>query len=213
MSCRQKTGWIIEVPRLPNIDNVRYNPAWHMRQTEHKTSLEVIGIDTEAYTSGECFMICTSLGDTFQPYEFPACLFSRKYRGKNFVAYNLKYDSGALLQHLSIVDLKKLQTTDTVTIDKYKYTSIGYKCLSIRKGKNTLHIYDMLNFYQMSLNKAAAKFLDKSKLDIDTKLFTIAYVKKHWKRISKYCVHDAVLVKLLADRLISMFEGCRLRFP
>jgi len=194
------------MPQPLNIDNVRYNPSWHMRQTDHKTSLEVIGIDTEAYTSGVCFMISTSLGDTFHPYDFPACLFTRRYRGKNFVAYNLKYDSGALLQSLCIEDLKILQTTDTVTVGNYKYTSIVYKCLSIRKGKNTIHIYDMLNFYQMSLNKASKKFLNKSKLDCDTNLFTRAYVKKHWNKISKYCIHDAVLVKMLADRVISMFE-------
>jgi len=194
------------MPQPPNIKNVRYNTYQHMRQTKHKTSLEVIGIDTEAYTSGECFMIATSLGDVFHPYDFPACLFTRKYRGKNFVAYNLKYDSGALLQSLCIEDLKTLQTTDTVTAGGYKYTSIAYKCLTIRKGKNSVHIYDMLNFYQMSLDSASKKFLNESKLECDTNLFTERYVKKHWSTICKYCIHDAVLVKALADRVIAMFE-------
>ena len=181
------------MPKAPNIDNIRYMPGWNSRLTKHKTSLEVIGLDTEAYTSGECFMIATSLGDVFQPGDFPACLFSRKYRGKKFVCYNLKYDSGALLQILSIEDLKVLQTKDKIKVDKYIYTSIANKCLSIRKGKNTVHIYDMLNFYEMSLVKAAKKFLGKSKRNIDVSLFTPDYVKEHWKAIAEYCIHDAML--------------------
>ncbi|GAJ09316.1 unnamed protein product, partial [marine sediment metagenome] len=91
------------------IDKVRYFASKYRRRTEHKTSLEVYGIDTEADTSGECFMICSSAGDTWTPAEFPACLFTRRYRGKNFVAFNLKYDAGALLQGLSFKDLKTLR--------------------------------------------------------------------------------------------------------
>ena len=188
------------------IEKIRYKPAGYMRQTAHTRSLDVIGLDTEAYRSGKCFMIATSLGDVFHPYEFPACFFTRKYRGKKFVCYNLKYDSGALLQLLSDKDLKLLQTTDVCTSGLYTYTAIGYKCLSIRKGKNTLHIYDMLNFYGMSLNKASKEFLNKSKIDLDPELFTFDYVKNHWSTICKYCIHDAVLVKELADRVIAIFE-------
>ena len=193
--------------KAPNINNVRYMPGWSTRLTKHKTSLEVIGLDTEAYTSGECFMIATSLRDVFTLEDFPACLFSRKYRGKKFVCYNLKYDSGALLQILSIEDLKALQTKDKIKVDKYVYTSIANKCLSIRKDKNTVHIYDMLNFYEMSLANASKKFLGKSKRDIDVSLFTPDYVKKHWKAIAEYCVHDAVLVKELSGVLIDIFES------
>lgn len=195
------------MPKAPNIDNIRYKPSKYNRQKKYKNSLEVIGLDTEAYTSGGCFMIATSLGDIFQPDDFPACLFSRKYRGKKFVCYNLKYDSGALLQILSIEDLKVLQTKDKVKVDKYVYTSIANKCLSVKKGKNTIHIYDTFNFYQMSLAKAAKKFLGKSKRDIDISLFTPDYVKEHWEAIAKYCIHDAVLVKELSGVLIDIFES------
>jgi len=167
----------------------------------------VVGLDAEAYTSGVCFMLCTSLRDTFQPYEVPACFFTRKYRGKNFVCYNLKYDSGAVLQCLTPGELKELQQTDETKHGLYTFKSIANKCLSIRKGKNTVHIYDILNFYNMSLEKAANKFLGKGKINIATKRFTERYVRDNWPMLSRYCIEDAVLVKELTDVLIAMFES------
>ena len=189
------------------IKNVRYNPVGYMRQTKHTQSLDVIGLDTEAYTTGDCFMLATSLGDVFTPDQIPACFFTRKYRGKNFVCYNLKYDSGAILQNLPAESLKQLQKTDTCKDGKYTYKAIGYKCLSIRKQKNTVHIYDMLNFYESSLEVASREFLGESKLNMDTEKFRPLYVMENWNKIAEYCIHDAILCKMLADRLIRMFES------
>jgi hypothetical protein len=189
------------------ISKVKYFAPKFKRKTEHMQSLEVYGLDTEAYTSGVCFMICTSEGDIFQPTQFPACLFSRKYRGKNFVAFNLKYDSGALVQHFTAKQLKTLQTKEEVEVRGYLYKVIANKCFSIRKGKNTAHIYDIASFFDSSLDSAARKFLGKRKKDIDTVRFTKAIVKRRWNEIASYCVKDAQLVKELADALIKMFES------
>lgn len=189
------------------LDKVKYRCMNFLRKTKHNKSLEVIGLDTEAYTSGVCFMLATSLSDVFQPYEVPACFFTRKYRGKNLVCYNLKYDSGALLQCLTPDQLKELQQNDEVKHGQYTFKVIANKCLSIRKGKNTVHIYDILNFYNMGLERAAQKFLGKGKINIATKRFTKRYVKDNWKSLSEYCIKDAVLVKELTDVLIAMFES------
>lgn len=190
-----------------SIDDIKYQCSRYLRKGSHDKSLEVIGLDTEAYTSGVCFILCTSLSDTFLPQDVPACFFTRKYRGKNLVVYNLKYDSGALLQCLTPVQLKELQEKDEVKHDKYTFKTIANKCLSIRKGKNTIHIYDILNFYNISLEKACQKFLGKGKLNIATKRFTRAYVKDNWNDIQRYCIEDAILVKELTDVLIKMFES------
>lgn len=189
------------------ISKVKYFAPKYKRKTEHTKSLEVFGLDTEAYTSGVCFMICTSDGDIWQPSQFPACLFSRKYRGKNFVAFNLKYDSGALVQHFTKKQLKTLQTKEEVEVNGYRYKTIANKCFSIRKGKNTVHIYDIASFFDSGLNAAAKKFLGKEKQDIDTVRFTKAIVKRRWNEIASYCIKDARLVKELADALIAMFES------
>lgn len=189
------------------IDKIIYFAPKYRRQTEHTKSLEVIGMDTEAYTSGVCFMVCMSDGSIFTPADFPACLFTRAYRGKNFVVYNLKYDSGAFVQSFTAKQLKELQTQEQCTVGAYTYKTIANKCFSIRKGKNTAHIYDIASFFEGKLDAVAKDFLGKGKIDSDPKKYTKPYVKKHWDSIGKYCIGDAVLVKELADALISMFES------
>lgn len=187
--------------------DVMYRPPHYEQSKYIKKSIKVIGIDTEALTSGKCFMISTSLGDTFLPQDFPQCLFSRKYKGANFVAYNLKYDSGAFLQHLPLKVLKELQKKGKVEYEDTKYTVIGYKCLTMRKYNYSVKFYDMLSFYNTSLEVAAQKYLGEGKDDIETKRFTKPYVKKNWERLEKYCIKDAVLVARLAELLIKKFES------
>lgn len=189
------------------IDKINYFAPRFRRRTEHTHSLEVIGLDTEAYTSGKCFMIATSEGDVYTPSDFPACLFTRKYRGKNFVVFNLKYDSGAFVQGFTAKQLKDLQAKDESKRGLYTYKTISNKLFSIRKGKNTVHIYDIATFFDSSLEVAAQKFLGKGKIDSDTHRYTKPYVSKHWQSIAQYCVNDARLAKDLADALIKMFES------
>ncbi len=188
------------------IANIKYVPANFIRQNDDTASIEVIGIDTEAFDTGKCFMITTSLEDVYLPKDFPACFFTRKYRGAKFVAYNLKYDSGAFLQHLPLENLKELQTENKTEYQEYTYKVIANKMFTITKGKNSIHIYDMLNFYNMSLDNAAKQFLGEQKIDIETKTFTEQYVRDNWVKIAEYCIHDSVLVKRLADRIIRKFE-------
>lgn len=185
---------------------VIYRPPIHTRKNVAQSSINVVGIDTEAYTTGKCFMVATSRGDVWHPVDVPWVFFSREYRGTNFVAYNLKYDSGAFLQHLPKLLLNDLRNDKKVMLDGFAYRAIGNKCLTISRGKNSIHIYDMLNFYNMSLQAAAEKYLGKSKLDIETKSFAPDYVKSHWESIASYCVQDAVLVKDLAELLLRQFE-------
>ncbi len=188
------------------IDDITYRCFSYNRQTTTKQSIVTIGLDTEAYTTGECFMIALGDGAVFKPVDFPAFLFSRTYRGQHFVCYNLKYDSGALLQSLPIENLEELRSTDKTEYDGYVYSAIGYKCLTIRKGKNSVHFWDMLNFYQMRLDDAATLYLGAHKVVEDVSVFTASYVKDNWQQIATYCVQDAVLVERLADVMIKRFE-------
>ena len=186
--------------------DIKYK-CYPIRNTTHKKeSIQPIGIDTEAYINGKCFMIATSLGDVFQPENFPACMFSRLYRGKSFVAYNLKYDSGAFLQNIPTPRLDVLRRKDWCFYKGFHYQVIGNKCLTIRKGKNAIHIYDMYNFYNMSLDNASKAFLHRQKTDIFTKDFYPFIVYHFWDRIAHYCIQDACLVYELAEILIKRFE-------
>ncbi|MBA7530895.1 hypothetical protein ES705_23106 [subsurface metagenome] len=123
------------------------------------------------------------------------------------MCYNLKYDSGALLQHLPSNLLDELRVSDLCEYNGYVYKAIASKCLTLRRGKNSIHFYDMLNFYNMSLDKAARLYLNMQKKGQDPRLFTYKYVAEHWKEIAEYCVQDAVLVERLAAFLIKRFES------
>ena len=151
-------------------------------------------------------MIATSEGDVWRAEEWPRCIGSRKYRGKNFVAYNLKYDEGALIQHLPRGPLEQLRSVGKCTWENIHYHLIPGKCLTIRHNKHSVMVYDMYNFYRGSLEYNAEKYLGEHKEDIETKTFSREYVEKEWDRIASYCAKDADLVQRLAKLLIERFE-------
>ena len=191
--------------RKPTIERVKYR-AGRGKLVDVTESIKVLGIDTEADRTGRPFMVATSEGDvyTFDNWHHP--LFTRKYRGSTCVCWNLKYDSGAFVRHLPKDKLKVLWKDGKVTHDGFTFKAIGYKALIISRGKNSVTFYDMLNFYNMSLDRAAEKYLGENKLDQDVTLYTPAYIEKHWPWIAEYCIRDAELTKRLADRIISKFE-------
>jgi len=152
-------------------------------------------------------MIGTGLGDVFEATEFPDCLFTRRYRGCKFVVYNLKYDEGALVQRLPIDRLNDLRLEGKVEHNGYHYRCIPRKMLSVRKGNNTITIYDMLTFFGTSLDAAAKEYLGEGKIDEDTSKYTPVHVGRNWRSIGNYCVRDAQLVQRLAETLIRQFEG------
>ena len=195
---------LINLPNL--VKGVRYNIPKFIRKTEHDSSIEVIGIDSEAYEDGKTFMFCTSSNDVITPDKIPHIFFNRKYRGCNFTVWNLKYEIGAIIQNLPIENIKELQSTDTTTYNGYTYRTIVNKFLSIRKGKNSIHFYDMQPFYKMSLDNAAKKYLNDSKIEVETKTFSHEYVKENWDMLAEYCIKDALLTKQLSDRIIKTFE-------
>lgn len=191
----------------PLYDLIEYNfRSYNKKVSTMQKSINVLGIDTEADKDGRCFMIATSLGDVFKMSDFPGCMFSREYRGKIFVAYNLKYDEGAFLQFLPRKNLAKLREKGKTIFGDYKIAIIPRKYLRITKGKNSITIYDLYNFYNMSLNAASKKYLNDEKLDIATKSFSKSYIEDNWNMIAKYCVKDAVLVEKLGNKIIKQFE-------
>ena len=193
-------------------DNVVYTKPKPRSPSNVKKSIDVIGLDTESFQDGECYMVCTSLGDVFHSRHIPSFFFSRKYRNKVFVVYNLKYDSGSLLQHLPFKNLDKLRITGKTRHKNIEYEMIGYKKLRVRKvekkrgGTNGVTIYDIAGFYNMSLDKASEKYLKDRKKEIDIEEITRDNVQEKWEELSKYCIHDAVLTKKLAELQIKSLE-------
>lgn len=174
----------------------------------------IIGFDSEAYRSGYPFMYCTSLGDVIPPDSLIETLFTEKYRSANFVVWNLKYESGAILKLLPQEIIKHLQVHHKVKFvyksKKYSIRYIPHKCLAIRERKFagcSVKFWDMAPFYgRCKLNTAAKAYLSEEKDDIDPNLFTLDYVEANFNTIAKYCVKDAVLTQKLATLWIQKFN-------
>lgn len=189
------------------IDNIFYTGGYPPPKKINTVSCKVVGLDTEADVKGRCFMLCTSTGDIYRPEDIPDCLFKKCYRGHVYVAYNLKYDAGAILQFLPMDKIQYLQKHGTVEYGKYIIKAYGNKCYTIRRNKMSVSIYDMFTFFHGSLEYNASTYLGEHKKDIKTKSFNTRYIKRNWNRIAAYCIQDAKLVKGLADLLISKFEA------
>ena len=187
--------------------DVVYNPPISLLRKQSTKSISVIGLDTEAYTTGKMFMFATSEGDVFEPQDFPDCFFTRKYRGNHFVVYNLKYDEGAFIQTLPYLNKTELWKTGRTEYNSYIYKSIPKKLLSVSRGKNAIHIWDMAGFFMTSLDNAAKEFLGEGKLDVGNKDFTPERVQLEYTEIARYCIQDAQLTQRLAQTLIKTFES------
>lgn len=189
------------------INNVIYNGYMKAEGKEHHESIHPIGIDTEAYKNGKCFMICTSVGDIWTPEQLPGVLFSRAGRDCTYVAYNLKYDESAILQSLPHECLCELRETGKVTFLEYTYRFIAYKFMSIRKSNHSVTFYDIYGYFGGSLEYNSEKYLARKKIDVGSKQFSVERVKAEWNSIAAYCIEDAKLVAELAGKLISVFES------
>jgi hypothetical protein len=62
----------------------------------------------------------------------------------------------------------------------------------------------------MSLDKAARKFLGETKLEVETKSFTRAYVDEHIEKLKEYCIKDSLLTKRLAEYLLNKLHIIKL---
>lgn len=190
-----------------NTSRVIYHPPRSRYAKTPTSSVVPLGIDTEAYNDGKLMMVCTSEGDIWRPEDWLTGLLSRKYRQKTFVAYNLRYDSGAFLQHLPKECLEELRVKGKTQHDATSYSIIANKMIRISRHNNPVTIYDIKQYYEGSLDHNAEKYLGDKKIEQATKSYSYEYVEDNWDDIAKYCVHDAELTAQLAQRLIAQLNS------
>lgn len=183
--------------------NVIYHPPREYFGKLPTSSVDPIGIDSEAYEDGKLMMVTTSDGDVWGPDEWVERIMRFSARQRVYVAYNLRYDGGHFLRHLPEPNLEDLRVNGKTIYEDIKYHVIANKYISISKHKHTITIYDLKQYYEGSLDKVAQKYLGKSKIEMETKSFSYEYVRLHWNEIAKYSVEDCVLVRDLARNLIA----------
>lgn len=172
----------------------KYRP---IRKPKTIRDVQAIGFDSEADREGRTFLYALSDGTICTPSTLVDTLFTRQYRGRQFVVYNLKYEQGAILQNLPSEILDELRRSGTGEYEGLRYKVVGYKCLRITKGRNAVTFWDMYSFFNMSLASAARQFTNIKKMDIDVELFVRDYIRDNWSRIAEYCVRDAAIVEAL----------------
>ena len=188
-----------------DFEAIRYKcrPISTPKSTRYVTAL---GFDTEADREGNTFMYCFSDGTVCSPHTLLDTLFSRQYRGSQFVVYNLKYEQGAILQLFPRELIDGLRVTGDFRTTMYHVTTIGYKCLRIARGKNAVTFWDMHSFFNMSLANAARQFTNTRKIEQDVTLFEPEYIAENWDKIARYCIKDAQITAKLFDVLLSMCD-------
>jgi len=182
-------------------ENIKYFRPRHNRAGNNIA--QVIGLDTETTPEGKPFIFCTSCGESFTLKDIPYIFFTRKYRDVHFGIYNLKFDSGSILYGLPFSNLNELRIEGQTVHNGYKYNYIPHKRLRISARGHGVTFWNIAQFYNCSLEKAASKYLNEHKDDIETKTFTAEYIKINLDKIKKYCIQDAVLTARLYDYLVN----------
>ena len=197
--------------RLQDFDLISYSRPRFF--PDEKPLDNIIGFDSEAYQDGSTFMFCTSEGDVIPPEHLIDFLFDN-YSKTNFVTWNLKYESGAILKLFPREIIKSLQLFHKTELvynkKKYKLSYVPHKKLTIHHvafAGVSIHFWDMSPFYgRCRLGDASETYLKESKEEADVKSFSPEYVKIHYDEISRYCIKDALLTKNLSLLWIDKFQ-------
>lgn len=179
---------------------IQYRQPRISKTSRHITNL--VGFDSEAYLSGEPFMFCTSRHHVWTLADLPSVFFSRDYRNTNFLTWNLKYESGAILYALPAGAKRELWKFQEVERGGYRYKYFPHKMLRIYKGRKSVTFWDMGKFYQSSLAVAAKHELGVEKDVQEYEKYTPEYVKAHWLEIRKACIGDADKTLQLGNRFL-----------
>jgi hypothetical protein len=171
--------------------------------------IKTIGLDSEAYTTGEPFLFCFSDGRHCHAKDIFETIFQNVYEGVKFVVFNLKYEQGALFYHIPADILAGLREYGRCEWEGYKITTIDNKEVKISRAHKTRYFYDVYPYYGTSLDKASARYLGDCKIS-STKRFTPNMVARDMGRIIEYCTKDATLTKQLADLFISNLHKLKL---
>lgn len=180
---------------LDFVDQKRYVPLIHDPKP-------VIGLDTET-AKGKVFLLADSSGFYTSPNKHLDTLKSltrHSLRSSLNFFYNLKYDLQAVIKGLPEKLLRELYRLNSIEYEGYKIRYIPKKYFSVRKDKHTTAFYDLWQFFHMPLDKAAQRYLNKSKIEIDVSKFNDPeWLKNNYDSVIGYCVNDAVLVKELGE--------------
>jgi|WetSurMetagenome_2_1015567.scaffolds.fasta_scaffold05025_7 hypothetical protein len=184
-------------------DQIIYKPPRKIKNPYYIN--QIIGLDTESYTTGEPFLLALSTGEYTIHFDTVFDWLLNKNH-HDYGCWNLKYDAGSILYKLNKGLLKELQEYGITDFSGYVISYIPHKYLEIKKDENIVRIWDICQYYKMSLDKAAQTYLHNQKIHIEDKNFTPERVKAEFDEIVKYCIKDASLTSSLGEYLIDKLK-------
>lgn len=123
-------------------------------------------------------------------------------RGPDFCVFNLSYDARAMLAYLPGTVLTALRRHGTARYGRWSIRYVARKSLSIgyEGDKRRVYFWDVYPYYDSSLDRAAARYLDGEHKDDIPKdwLPRMGWaLKRHRETVIKYCQRDAGLTQRL----------------
>lgn len=181
----------------------------------------MLGLDTETVNRpgrGESCLITLSTGDFL---EFPSSFdqifrFLRKthHGTTQYMAYNMDFDARALL-HEKFIRYEILETLAVLTRAEmpggYRLDYVPGKFVRMSRGRDAVEIYDLAQFFGLSLKRAAEKFLPDAPGKDEIPKEWLSRMDDCLKdgrrdRVIKYALQDAALVPRLFELVRSQFE-------
>lgn len=188
------------------------------KQNRVKTTYKekkIIGIDTET-RKGKAFLICDSLGNWIRVENWEnAFKFLTQHHFRNSINFfwNIDYDFFGILKYLPKNIWEMIWDFGQADYGQYKIKYIPEKYFSLIYQRHEYRFYDLLNFYNMSLNSASKTYLNEEKLEVDvTKFNSQKFIEQNFEKIKEYCIRDAQLTAKLGQILKEKFKVLNVDF-
>lgn len=128
---------------------------------------------------------------------------------KIMFAYNLDYDCLALLKWiLNDQRITEMYYKNEFRYKKYHFKILPKKLMKISNGKNSVECYDLLQFFDRSLDSAGENFLGEKKVQIgeENRKNYYEYFQKNKKIATDYAIKDAELTYRLGMMFIDWLD-------
>lgn len=189
--------------RIP-FQNLEIKKQYRFKSLDGKNK-ENTGIDTETY-EGYVKLICDDIGNYKEVdnlTEILQFLTRNRFKNKFNWFFNIQYDFESIIKYLDNDALYELYYNGKIQFERYNIRYLPKKFFTVSVNfKNSNTFWDINNFLETSLKKAAKMFLNDNKLDnIDSSRLNLDwdYWIENKDDIIKYCIYDANLTKKIAD--------------
>lgn len=123
--------------------------------------------------------------------------------------YNLDYDVIAILKYYGDDIITRLYLTKEIVIDGITISYVPRKFLTLKYKGKTVYIFELMQYFNMSLDNAGKKYLGKRKKEIGGKKVKkklLELFRQNPQKVIEYCEYDAELTVELAEKLESMLQ-------